>query len=242
MRQKGSNKGVLVCFEGGDAAGKTTLAFSVAEELQRRGMDFVMIDKKSVEGFQEPYLVDRLKDLRRVLWDYPPEAPLWEWGDHHWFHLIVSWFSILDHCRVQPLLNEGKLVIVDNWYYKFAARFLLKSDFDRHSVLSSFEHLSVPNLVIFVDVDPRIAVTRRAEFSATESGKLDGHTGGGVEDFICYQEKVIQQMRCLTDDSWVRIDAARLPMIDLVSEASELIARYNARCKLPMGTLRGPLQ
>src|SRR5947208_15495464 len=123
MMSSKRREGALVCFEGGDAAGKRTLARAVADELQRRGMRPVLIDKKSVDGFREPYLPDRMRDLRRALWDYPRDAPIGEWGDRHWFHLILSWFSVLDSCKVRPLLEAGELVVIDNWYYKFAARF-----------------------------------------------------------------------------------------------------------------------
>lgn len=230
MSQEKQWAGSLVCFEGGDAAGKTTLALSVVDELRRRCVtDLVMVDKKSIENFHEPHLVERMTNLRRVLWDYPQDAPLWEWGDHHWFHLIVSWFSVLDQCRIQPLLREGKFVIVDNWYYKFAARFLLKSDFEKHFVLSSFRHLTVPDLVVFVDVDPRVAVTRRTNFSAPESGRMDGHSKGDHQDFVAYQEKVLEHLISFCDETWVRVDATHVALDALVSEAADLVAAVARR-------------
>lgn len=215
--------GTFVCFEGGDAAGKTTLASHVIDDLRRRGLSPVLVDKKSTEGF-EPYLTDRLTDLRKVLWDYPRDAPLWEWGDHHWFHLIVSWFSVLDRCKIQPLLREGRLVIADSWYYKLAARFLLKPEFDQAFILKSFAHLTKPDLVVLVDVDPQVAVTRRETFSATESGRMDGLAKGDAEDFVRYQERVLGQLRLLCDDPWVRIDATHASPDELVAQASEAIA------------------
>jgi thymidylate kinase len=220
---------MLVCFEGGDAAGKSTLAASVCEELRRRGKDPVLLDKKSADGFESPYLGQRMEDLRRVLWDYPDDAPLWEWGDAHWFHLIVSWFSVLDRCRVQPLLREGRCVVVDNWYYKFAARFLLKPDFERHLVLSSFRHLTEPDVVVFVDVDPRVAVTRRTAFSATESGRMDGYRKGGKDDFVEYQERVLESLRGFFGPGWVRLAATGRPLDALAEEASEILMAAQAQ-------------
>jgi thymidylate kinase len=215
--------GVFVCFEGGDAAGKTTLASSVIEELRRRGHDPVLVDKKGTEGF-DPVLTDRLRHLRVVLWDYPQDAPLWEWGDPHWFHLIVSWFSIVDRCRIQPLLREGRLVVADSWYYKLAARFLLKPEFDQGFIFQSFAHLTKPDLVLLVDVDPQVAVTRRETFSATESGRMDGSTKGDAEDFVRYQERVLEQLRRLCGDSWVRIDATHRSLDELAVQAADAIA------------------
>lgn len=229
MNRQERSCGTLVCFEGGDAAGKSTLALFVCEELRRRGGNPVLIDKKSSEGFEGPYLGERMKDLRRVLWDYPPDAPLWEWGDPHWFHLIVSWFSVLDRCRVQPLLQEGHCVVVDNWYYKFAARFLVKPDFQRHLVLSSFQHLTEPDVVIFVDVDPRVAVKRRSTFSATESGRMDGHSKGGTADFVDYQERVLESLRSLFGSGWVRLDATDRSLDALTSEAVEIVSSARTR-------------
>ncbi|HEV7669553.1 MAG TPA: hypothetical protein VGS22_13600 [Thermoanaerobaculia bacterium] len=215
--------GTLVCFEGGDAAGKSAVAGAIAKLLQDRGLDLVLIDKKSAEGFEHPALSDRMKDLKRVLWDYPADAPLWEWGDQHWFHLIVSWFSLLDHCKIQPLLKQGKFVVLDNWFYKFAARFLLKPEFEHHFVLSSFRHLTVPKLVVFLDVDPRRTVVRREAFSATEAGRMDGYKMGDSADFISYQERVLERLRCFRDTGWVRIDASDKTLEELVEEAARIV-------------------
>jgi dTMP kinase len=227
--------GMFVCFEGGDAAGKTTLASSVIDELHRRGLSPVLVDKKSIEGFEDPYLTDRMRDLRRVLWDYPQDAPIWEWGDHHWFHLIVSWFSVLDRCKIQPLLRQGRCVIVDSWYYKLAARFLLKPHFERSFILSSFAHLTPPDLVILVDVAPQVAATRRETFSATESGRMDGHVNGDAEDFVNYQERVLAELRLLGDDKWVAINATHSSLEELVSQASDAVS---ARRGQPAGQSR----
>ena len=224
MNEHRENQGMFICFEGGDAAGKSTLAQFLVDELRGRGLSAVLVDKKSAQGFSDACLETRMSDLRRVLWDYPPDAPLWEWGDHHWFHLIVSWFSVLDRCKVKPLLRNDNLVILDNWYYKFAARFSLKADFGRGFVQSCFSHLSVPDRVLLVDVDPRVAVLRRSEFSATESGRMDGHARGGAEDFVSYQEKVLRELHQFSDSTWVRLEASHATMDALVNKAANEIA------------------
>ncbi len=221
---EGSGSGKLVCFEGGDAAGKSAVAVAIAKLLQDRGLDLVLVDKKSAEGFEHPALAERMRDLKRVLWDYPADAPLWEWGDPHWFHLIISWFSLLDRCKIQPLLRQGKFVVVDNWYYKFAARFLLKPEFERAYVLSSFRHLTVPNLVVFLDVDPRKTVARRDAFSATEGGRMDGYKVGDAADFISYQERVLDQLRGFQDAGWSRIEASDTSLEELVAEAARIVS------------------
>lgn len=229
MSQENLRAGLFVCFEGGDAAGKTTLASSVLDELERRGLSPVLVDKKSTEGFEPKYLTDRMTDLRRVLWDYPQEAPIWEWGDHHWFHLIVSWFSLLDQCKIQPLLREGRCIVADSWYYKLAARFLLKPHFERSFIFQSFAHLTKPDLVVLVDVDPQIAVTRRTTFSATESGRLDGHANGGADDFVRYQERVLEELRGLGDDTWVGIDATHASLEEMVARAADAVTAARLR-------------
>lgn len=223
MNQEHLRPGRFVCFEGGDAAGKTTLASSVVAELERRGLHPVLVDKKSTEGFATKELTDRMKDLRRVLWDYPQDAPIWEWGDPHWFHLIVSWFSVLDQCKIQPLLREGRFVLVDSWHHKLAARFLLKPHFDRSFILQSFAHMTKPDLVVLVDVAPQVAVTRRTSFSATESGRMDGHAEGSADDFVRYQEKVLAELRSLGDDTWVRIDATHASLEEMVTRAADAV-------------------
>lgn len=225
----GNETGRLVTFEGGDGAGKSTLARSLVEGLQRRGIKAVLVDKKSAD-FGSPHLKERMSCLRKVLWDYPRDAHIGAWGDPHWFHLLVSWYSILDQCRIRPLLAEGSFVVVDNWYYKFAARFMLASGFDRQYILSSFAHLTEPDNIIFLDVPPELAVRRRKEFSATEMGRLDG-SAGSSEDFVSYQKKVLAQLRTLCGRAWVRIDAARMSLDEIEIAVQDAVLMADSRHK-----------
>lgn len=129
---------------------------------------------------------------------------------------------------MRPLLRDGAFVIVDNWYYKFAARFRLKPEFSSGYVAASFAHLSEPDLVVFVDVDPTVAVTRRREFSATESGRMDGRAKGDSADFVDYQGRVLDELRALQAENWTRFEATNSPFEALVEAAASAATALRA--------------
>jgi thymidylate kinase len=200
--------GRFIALEGGDGSGKTTLGSRLAGALRERGVPAVFVGKRE-DGVGDAFLNDRLEHLRTVLWDYPSQAPIHEWGDHHWFHLLVSWFSLWDRMRIRPLLAEARWVVVDGWIHKYVARFLLKPQLRPDYVRGCFDHVSIPETVILLDVDPEITAGRRPGFKATESGALDGFEGRSRADFIAYQARVRRNLLAMADESgWFILDGS----------------------------------
>ncbi|HEY8209918.1 MAG TPA: hypothetical protein VIG99_20665 [Myxococcaceae bacterium] len=143
----------FVVLEGMDGAGKATAAPRLASALRARGIPATFLSKR--EGCAD--LLDpgeRLLKLRDVLWDYPEEEPIRRWGDQHWFHLLASWFSLVDQAGVRSLLARGRSVIADGWFYQYAARFALKPAFSPELIEACFGHLAVPDRVFLLDLDP----------------------------------------------------------------------------------------
>jgi dTMP kinase len=186
-----NKRGKLICFEGLDGAGKTTIAKRTVNYFLRHNDKAIFVEKKHPE-FQSQYLTQHMATLKSLLWEYDPEAPLHEVGDSHWLYLMSSWFCVLDKGLVQPLLDQGRLVVVDNWYYKFISRFFLKAQLNSSHVEDCFRSLSVPDCVVLLDVSPDVAASRKKKFTVPESGNLDGLHGRTRENFIKYQDLMHQ--------------------------------------------------
>jgi dTMP kinase len=215
-------RGRFICFEGCDGAGKTTLGRRAATVLRERGFPAVFVEKRD-SAFADNYLRDRLFHLRIALWDYPDEELIQDWGDFHWFHLLISWFSLWDQVRIKPLLAEAQWIIVDGWTYKYIARFLLKSNFPKNYIYNCFDHISDPETVLFLDVDPSITAVRRDKLKATESGALDGHSGNSKSDFVVYQTRVQENLKKMASEKGWNIIDGSLPESVVLDRAIEFI-------------------
>jgi thymidylate kinase len=211
-------RGRFISFEGLDGAGKTTMARLVAGELSDAGVATRFVERKNGE-FPTPELTRRMALLKELIWEYG-DLPLHEYGDEHALFNMASWFSVLDRCKIKPLLDQGCTVIIDNWYYKFASRFRAKPGINFALVKQCFSHLSRPDAVIFLDVSPSVAGGRKEQFSRGECGNFDGMTGLTRENFIRYQESVqIGLLEFAREDEWIRIAVDDRSVMEVKAEA-----------------------
>ncbi|HEX6593699.1 MAG TPA: adenylyl-sulfate kinase [Bacillota bacterium] len=201
-------KGQFICFEGLDGSGKTTIANRVANELKKKENNIYFLNKKDI-SFSTGYVNHHMSTIKRVLWDYSPDDPLGELGDLHWLYLNLSWFSVLENCKIKPLIDSGYTVIMDNWHYKLQARFNLKENFDHEVTKKCFDSLLKPDVTILLDIDPNVAVDRRDTISITESGNMDGFKGKTPANFVAYQSMVSKSLDNLSkEEGWIRINVA----------------------------------
>jgi dTMP kinase len=198
-------RGFLICFEGLDGSGKTTTARAVVDSLAARGAPVVLVERKDPDCGRDD-LTQRMSLLRALIWEYG-EVPIGEFGDYHALYNMASWFSAIDQCKVRPLLASGAHVVMDNWFYKFVARFTVKGRFDAVHLKACFEHLSRPDLVIYLDITPESAAARKREFARGETGFFDGFGEPCLDTFIRYQDQVrLVLHRQAHRDGWYWID------------------------------------
>ncbi|MET0648969.1 MAG: dTMP kinase [Pyrinomonadaceae bacterium] len=226
----GVERGALICFEGLDGAGKTTIARSVAAALTAEGVPAALVERKDPDcGTHE--LTRRMELLKALIWEYG-DAPIGELGDYHALYNMASWFSALDFRKVRPLLASGVTVVVDNWYFKFLSRFTLKKTMDEWHLRSCFAHLTRPDLVVYLDVNPEVAVARKGEFGKGETGFFDGLGLPSRENFVRYQGQVRRVMgRLASEEGWCSIevdDKTPEQVTSLVLEAIRQRARPRA--------------
>ncbi|HLO75998.1 MAG TPA: dTMP kinase [Magnetospirillum sp.] len=181
--------GRLICFEGIDGSGKSTVSRLLVEELRCRGVDAELLTTKAIRP-DDAFAARQLTVLKDALWDYPVDGNLSVMGDRHWLCLIAAWFHALDASTIRPALGRGRTVVVDGWIYKFAARFALKPGLGEASALRAFEGLVKPDATIFLDVPPELTALRRAEFKPSEMGRFDGQKGDAKAAYVAYQSRV----------------------------------------------------
>lgn len=217
------SQGTLICFEGLDGAGKTTVSHRVADELSRAGTPSLLVEKKDTH-FSRESLSQRMSLLRHIIWEYG-DTPIQELGDEHSLYIMASWFSALDRGKIRPLLEQGHTVIVDNWFYKFIARFKLKPDLDFDHVQRCFAHLSRPDCVILLDVDPATAAARKEGYSLAETGNLDGLHGRTAENFVQYQQSVRGVlMELAAKEGWLKLDVQGRSREEVTREVLRVLA------------------
>jgi dTMP kinase len=227
-------RGALVCFEGLDGAGKTTIARSLAAALAEDGIAAKLIERKDPDCGSHD-LTQRMGLLKKLIWEYG-DMPIAELGDYHALYNMASWFSAIDLRKIRPLIASGVTVVVDNWYFKFMARFMLKTMMDKDHLRACFKHLSRPDLVVYLDVEPEIAVERKQEFGKGETGFFDGMGEPSRENFVRYQGRVRRIMNTLSqEEGWFSIEVNSKPPNQIVSLVVSAV-RNGARPRSLSGT------
>jgi thymidylate kinase len=83
---------------------------------------------------------------------------------------------------IRPKLEQGQPVLVDSYWFKIAAREkLLKRS--APWLLQALETLPPPDIVIFLDTPPEVAVQRKKVFTSVEYFS-------GIQDFVEFQTQV----------------------------------------------------
>ena len=210
----------MICFEGIDGSGKSTLGALLAQAIASRGQDCSFVERKSPE-FPKAYQTQRMTLFREVIWEYGDD-PIQELGDLHSLYIMAGWFAALDVAKIQPLLKQGSFVVLDNWYYKFAARYALKSTVSFQHVEDCFAHLHTPDHVVLLDVDPELALRRKDQFNLAEIGALDGLSSSPAQDFVRYQQRVRDVLLGFAKQhGWVVVTVGRRTPSDVLEEVLE---------------------
>jgi dTMP kinase len=210
--------GRFVSVEGIDAAGKSTLARSLADRLRADGRPVLLLDRHSAVREAVGWPGEHLAGLRSLIWDYPPGTATSQLGFGHWSRLLGAWFAAVDAAVLRPSLDRGLTVVADSWWPKFAARFALTVGLPAAEAV--FDGVTTPAAVVWLDVPPRDAVLRRTQLRRTESGEWAGLAGGDAA-FVDYQGRVRESYGQLAGAyGWLRIPAGA--EADVVASAYRL--------------------
>ncbi|MER6952561.1 thymidylate kinase [Streptomyces sp. NPDC000618] len=195
-------RGREITVTGIDGAGKSTLARRLHHALNDAGHEAILVGKHSSEVPMDAELsayVDRLNALV-----YRRDARVAQaCGDHYWLLALASWYALQDQLMIRPALAAGTHVILDNAHHKILARYAVNPAVSTRLAEQVFAHLTQPDLVIFLRAGAREALARKGSFTSLETG----HSGSGDEDFIRYQDTVLNQLREQEQrGGWLSID------------------------------------
>jgi dTMP kinase len=135
---------VLIAIEGIDGSGKTTIARFLEEELKKRGYNVVR--------FKEPTDSEYGRKIKQILKEriVSPKEEL---------ELFLKDREVDVRDNILPALKEGKIVIMDRYYYStIAYQGALGLDVEEIKKLN--EKFPKPDLVIILDVSPETALKR----------------------------------------------------------------------------------
>jgi thymidylate kinase len=160
-----------------------------------------------------------------MLWDYPEDEPVHQLGDHHLIHLLVSWFHLFDKWVLRPHLITPQVVLMDTWFYKYVARFMLKPDFFGTPVQSWFNGLTTPDIIFWLSTDPETAWHRKGKAKETELCARGRSIQDERSSFIEYQTRVQKGLDNIAKgkgNRWKRINASP-PIHEVTAAAIDVI-------------------
>jgi thymidylate kinase len=202
--------GKVVSFEGGDGAGKSTVASSLATMLNDRGLSTKLIRPKH-STFKHDYVAEHMGRISQVLWEGNIPGPRNLFGNLHWVYLSASWFQAVDEHIVQPALKEYEYVVLDSWFHKLLVRFHFKGKDIYDEAFHCFSRLTKPDIIFMLDVSPQVAATRKNSFGYAETGNFDGLTGVNRHNFILYQSQIRDfLLKTAEEDNWPIISVDKL--------------------------------
>ena len=202
----GSRQGLLITFEGGDGAGKSTQARRLRSRLARAG--------HSVRLAAEPGGTALGQRLRRLLkfsrHEITPQAELL---------LFLASRAQLTHEVILPALAEGAIVICDRYADSTAAY----QGYGRGLDLESIHRLNAgatqglrPHLTVLLDAPPEEALQRRAPEARDRMER-------GAASFRDRVREGYRELARNEPDRWLVVDA-RLPKAEVARRVWERVS------------------
>ncbi len=155
--------GLLICFEGGEGAGKTTQAKILADTLAERGMPVVLTREPGGTALGEAVRGILLEALPPVSWKYAESAMKYRLSPTEEFLLFSVARAHLVRTVIKPSLSEGKIVILDRYFYSSYAYQGGGGGVDLEWMRSVTERIveeAVPDLVVLLDLPPEVGLAR----------------------------------------------------------------------------------
>ena len=184
---------MFIVIEGIDGCGKSTQVKMLTELYGRMGKQLVTSKWKDSEHVEKTFIGDLLKRFQDGTSKIPPEARTF---------LLAADISNRLESSIKPSLKKGLAVLGDRYIYKIVAqgvaRGLKKSWLD-----NLFSFAIVPDVSIFLDVDPAVAADRICayrEISFYEAG-MDVMMGADKKaNFTEFQARVRKNLLGIADE------------------------------------------
>lgn len=205
-------KGLFITFEGGECSGKTTIINQLCHLLEEKHIPYI--------STREPGGIDIAEQIRNIILDVNNKKMTKE------TEALLYAASRMQHLkeRVIPALEAGKIVICDRFLdsslaYQGYARGL---GMDAILKINHFALDCLPDLTLFIDVKPEIALKRLSNRDKTDRLDLES---------IQFHERVYQgylEVLKMYPNRVVRIDGNQgleQVMDDCISKVFDFIGR-----------------
>jgi len=202
----------FITLEGGECSGKTTVINEICKVLEKKNIDFITT--------REPGGIRIAEDIRNIILDVKntdmtPECEALLYAASRMQHLSQ---------KVIPALKEGKVVICDRFLdsslaYQGYARGL---GMDKVLNINSFALDYLPDLTIFIDVTPDVALKRMS--NKDRDGKCDRLD----QEKIDFHERVYEGYHKVLEmypERIVRVDGNK-PLADVVNDCINIVLKY----------------
>ncbi len=198
-------RGYFIVIEGIDGAGKT----SVSKELVR------LLTSEGVEAIYtyEPYESEFTELLRKSSGSYDPEIEVLLLAADRYRHLKEV---------VIPALEEGKVVVMDRYYYSTIA-YQGSRGAREEWINKVHEFVIKPDLAIYLDVEPEVGWSRK-KFTPSRVEYL------GKDLRLLYEVKE-RYLRMVEEGELTRVDAMK-NLLEVVKECAKVIcSRLQLLCR-----------
>lgn len=138
---------MFIVFEGIDGCGKSTQARMLAEWLESRGLPVLLTAEPT-----KTKLGGLIREILSGREEIDPNALALLFTGDRYEHLATE---------ILPALGEGKIVICERYYYSTIA-YQVAQGVDRPWIFEMNKYATNPDLVIFIDVKPKLAMSRKA--------------------------------------------------------------------------------
>lgn len=203
-------KGKYIVVEGGEGAGKTTIARFVKEKLEKLGLKVLLTREpggtKVAERLREIILKNKLDPLTET------------------FLFLTARSEIMENI-VSPALKEGKIVISDRTFPStlIYQGIVKKVGVEKTSQLNKIAMGDIrPNLVIILDVDAKSGLERNAKIGDVTKFDKEG---------LAFNKKINQGYRSLARRFGWKVVDANQPLEKVKNQVWRLVFRLIKRCR-----------
>ena len=205
----------FITFEGGECSGKTTVINAISEEFKKRNIDFIVT--------REPGGIRIAEDIRNLILDVKntdmtPECEALLYAASRMQHLTQ---------KVIPAIKDNKIVLCDRFLDSSLAYQGYARGLGMENILNvnSFALNYLPELTIFIDVTPEVALKRM--FNKDRGGKCDRLDQEKI-DFHENVYKGYHELLKMYPDRIVRVDGNK-SLDEVVNDCKNIVFKYIGR-------------
>lgn len=192
----------FVCLLGIDGSGKTATSTRLRELIPLCGP----VTWKQFQHVADSLPLPKQLPMAEILDSLPPQSRA---------GLLAYMLGLEYDLGIAPFLSGNQRVLVDSYWFKIAAREKLLNR-SAPWLYPALESLPPPDLVLFLDTPPEVAVTRKSGFTSVEYRN-------GIDDFVPFQSDArLEMLRLIEPLPHVILDGCK-PIEAVARQAMEAL-------------------